>query len=96
MVKHANFTACSHHTFHFIALWLLKVDQSVKLHRQSSCAKCTKATGDTNLDLKSSGFIPIAGILELVNRTLVNGVPLLTWREKRGEDERENRRKGNK
>lgn len=38
---------------------------------------------DTNFELKSSAFIPIAGILELVNRTLVDGISLLTWRRKR-------------
>lgn len=48
---------------------------------------CTHARrGNTNFDLKGSGFIPIAGIVELVNRTLVYGVPLLT-RRKRREDE---------
>lgn len=58
------------------------------------CTDKVHAAGDTNFGLKSSSFIPIAGILELVNRTLVNGVSLLTRRKKGGEDEREKRRKG--
>lgn len=78
MGNHANFITCRHQTFHLGrgVTWL-------SAQRQSTC-KCTLPTGDTNFDLKSGVFVPIAGILELVNRTLVNGVPLLTWRRKRG------------
>lgn len=47
---------------------------------------------DTNLNLKGCPFIPIAGILELVNRTLVDRIPMLTWRRKRGGDKRRNYR----
>lgn len=55
--------------------------QSKPTENQSSCeTEKTRATGGTNFDLKRSAFIPVAGILELVNRTLVNGVSLLTWR----------------
>lgn len=43
---------------------------------------------DTNLDLKGCPFIPIAGILELVNRTLVDRIPMLTWRRKEGDKRR--------
>lgn len=43
---------------------------------------------DTNLDLKGCPFIPIAGILELVNRTLVDRIPMLTWRRKEGDKSR--------
>lgn len=51
---------------------------------------------DTNLDLKSGAFVPIAGILELVNRTLVNGVPLLTWRRNRGKTEKREMKRSRK
>lgn len=45
---------------------------------------CTHARrSNTNFDLKGSGFIPIAGIVELVNRTLVYGVPLLTRKRRK-------------
>lgn len=72
-------------TKHFILLQSYrKVIQGVQLHSAESACRYTRPTGDTNFNLKSSAFIPIAGILELVNRTLVNGVPLLTWRRKRG------------
>ena len=93
MDNHANFITCRHQTFHLGrgVTWL-------SAQRQSTC-KCTLPTGDTNFDLKSGVFVPIAGILELVNRTLVNGVPLLTWRRKRGrwkEKKREWREAGKK
>lgn len=61
----------------------LKSTKRCKNPSDISC-ECTKPTGDTNLDLKGSAFVPIAGILKLVDRTLVNGVSLLTWRKKRG------------
>lgn len=43
------------------------------------------------MNLKGCPFIPIAGILELVNRTLVDRIPMLTWRRKGG-DKRKNYR----
>ncbi len=64
------------------------------LHREQHM-QYQQTAGDTNFDLKSSAFAPIAGILEVVNRTLVNGVPLLTWRGK-GEDEKGKRKKKKK
>lgn len=51
---------------------------------ENTCTQCTKPICDTNLDLEGSGFFSIAGILELVNWTLINGIPLLA---KRGEGE---------
>ncbi len=51
-----------------------KVSRGVKLH-------CTDRVHASTL---TGTFTPIAGILELVNRTLVNGVSLLTRRRKRG------------
>lgn len=59
----------------------IKVNKGVKT---PVTVHASAQTGDTNLDLKGSGFAPIAGILELVDRTLVNGVSLLTWGKKRG------------
>lgn len=46
---------------------------------------------DTNLELKGCPFIPIAGILELVNRALVDRIPMLTWRRKEGDKRRNSR-----
>lgn len=61
--------------------------------KQHTVCRCTHARGgNTNLDLKGRGFIPIAGIVELVNGTLVYGIPLLKRRQRR-EDEWKNLKK---
>lgn len=52
------------------------------------CMQTQQVHSDTNLDLKGCPFIPIAGILELVNRTLVDRIPMLTWRRKEGDKRR--------
>ena len=61
---------------------------------------CTDKTtcqhnSDTNFELQTSTFIPIGGILELVNRALVDGIPLLTCRRKRGKWTKRNEEKQN-
>lgn len=82
--NHANHNMQS--TKHFIALEPYIKPNKVCVHSAGSAEKSTcqhNFNSDTNFDLKSSSFIPIAGILELVNRTLVDGISLLSWKRKR-------------
>lgn len=51
----------------------------------AKCMQTQHVYSDTNLNLKGCPFIPIAGILELVNRALVDRIPMLTWRRRGGE-----------
>ena len=69
---------------HAVAEAVISLQRYGSQSRRKLSCKCTRATGNTDFDLKGSSFIPIAGILELVNRTLVNGVPMLTWGKKGG------------
>lgn len=48
------------------------------VYTQTKYMQAQQVHSDTNLDLKGCPFIPIAGILELVNRTLVDRIPMLT------------------